>query len=220
MAQQINLFDPVFLRPEKHFSARAMAYGLAVVAAALAALYAWARFEHAALVRSAAEHEARVGALRSQYAQAARQILSEDARKALESEALRLEQEIAARRSLLQALAAGEFGDESGVAPYFAALARGAVPGVWLTGAAIGEEGKEVAVRGRMLGAELAARYLRVLGQQDVMRGRHVTELKLERRDRAPAAAERPAPVPFVEFSFVASRVPNAPPRPLEKGAR
>ncbi|MCX7961666.1 MAG: hypothetical protein N2653_08850 [Burkholderiales bacterium] len=210
MPQQINLFSPIFLKREKHFSARAMAWGLGVVAAGLGVLYAFAWFEHRALAESVRAYEARVAEQRAQYAKAAQQLLSEDARKALESEATRLAQEVARRRKLLESLHAGELGNADGVSSYFAALARRARHGVWVTGVEIGEGGAEFAVNGRMLGAELAPAYLRALGEEDVMRGRRIAELKLARRDAGAAAAEAgrtgAAPADFVEFSFVALR--------------
>ncbi|MDW8469727.1 MAG: hypothetical protein RML56_12890 [Burkholderiales bacterium] len=210
MPQQINLFSPIFLKREKHFSAQAMAWGLAIVAAGLGVLYAFAWFEHRALAKSVREYETRVAEQRAQYAKAAQQLLSEDARKALEAEATRLAQEIARRRALLESLHAGELGNAEGVSSYFAALARRARHGVWVTGVEISEGGAEFAVNGRMLGAELAPAYLRALGEEDVMRGRRIAELKLARRGGRAAADDAgrvdPASAEFVEFSFVALR--------------
>lgn len=211
MTQQINLYSPIFLRREKHFSARMMAYGLAVIAVALGALYVVAWLEHRALELSAQDYEARIAAQREQYAKAGRQLLSEDARKALESESARLAQEVARRRKMLESLHAGELGNSEGVSPYFAALARRAVRGVWLTGVAVSEGGTEFSVSGRMLGPELASAYLRALGEENVMRGRRIAELRLARRDAHAGGGEATAragaaPAQFVEFSFVALR--------------
>jgi hypothetical protein len=216
MPQQINLYSPIFLKREKHFSARMMAYGLAVVAVALAAIYAYGWFEHLGLLRAAQEYETRLVQERARYTEATRWLLSEDARKALESESARLAQEIARRRKLLESLHAGEYGNAEGVSPYFAALARRAIRGVWLTGVAVSEGGGEFVVSGRMLGAELAPVYLRALGEEEVMRGRRITELKLARKNAPAAAPGQPpgaAPIEFVEFSFVALREATDAPR-------
>ena len=45
MSQQINLYNPLFLKQEKHFSARTMAQALGIIALALAALYGYAAAE-------------------------------------------------------------------------------------------------------------------------------------------------------------------------------
>lgn len=210
MPQQINLYSPIFLKREKHFSARMMAYGLAVVGVVLLALYVAAWFQYRALELSAKDYESRIVAHREQYANIARQLLSEEARKALESESARLAQEVARRRKMLELLHAGELGSAEGVSSYFAALARRTVNGVWLTGVVVGEGGTEFSVSGRMLGAELAPVYLRQLGREEVMRGRRIAELRLARRDAraggGEAARAAAAPAEFVEFSFVALR--------------
>ena len=42
MSQQINLFNPLFMRKEKYFSARTLLQSLGLIVLGLAALYAYA----------------------------------------------------------------------------------------------------------------------------------------------------------------------------------
>jgi hypothetical protein len=222
MAQQINLYSPIFLKREKHFSVRAMGYGLAVLAAGVAAFYGYAWREHQALARAVQGNDARVAEQRTQYAKLAQQLLSDDARKGLEAEAERLDGEVARRRKLLDALHAGVFGGTEGVSSYFAALARRALPGVWLTGVAIGEGADELTLTGGMSSAELAPSYLRALAEEPVLRGRRVTELQLRRKETpgaAQAAGRTVASARYLEFTLAAPRrVRDAPAKP-EKGS-
>ncbi len=44
MSQQINLFNPLFLKRRKHFSAVTMAQALGVLIVGLAAFYGFARY--------------------------------------------------------------------------------------------------------------------------------------------------------------------------------
>ena len=53
MTQQINLYSPIFRKQKKHFSAQAMLISAAIVAGALAVLYAYSRVQTAAIVRQA-----------------------------------------------------------------------------------------------------------------------------------------------------------------------
>ena len=53
MSQQINLFNPLFLRKEKYFSARTMLQALGLIALGIAALYAYALFQTRGLERAA-----------------------------------------------------------------------------------------------------------------------------------------------------------------------
>ena len=45
MSQQINLYNPLFLKREKHFSARTMVQALGIIALGLAALYVYVLVE-------------------------------------------------------------------------------------------------------------------------------------------------------------------------------
>src|SRR5207249_7403189 len=99
--------------------------------------------------------------------------------KTLEAEVARLESEIKARQTSLQAISTGELGNTAGFSEFFAALGRQAVPGVWLTTVTLAESGGQLTVQGRALRADLMPAFLHALNKEPVMRGRKVTELKL-----------------------------------------
>ena len=56
MSQQINLFNPLFLRKEKYFSARTMAQSLALIVLGLVALWGYALVQTRGLQRVADEY--------------------------------------------------------------------------------------------------------------------------------------------------------------------
>lgn len=215
MSQQLNLYNPLFERKEKPFSVRAMAQSLAFIAVALLVFYVYAAFHMRSTERLAGQVREQLEVQRAQLdklAGLARQPRS----KALDAEIARLEAQVQARRSTLNALGTGELGNTAGFSEFFAAFGRQALPGVWLTAVTIGTAGSELAIQGRALRAELVPALLRALKNEPVMRGRTVSEMKLTAK--AAPAGEKGAPGPagpraFVEFSFSAPVQPaEAPP--------
>jgi Tfp pilus assembly protein PilN len=217
MSQQINLYNPQFLKQEKHFSARTIVQALGVIVLGLGAVYIYALVQTQAAERIARDTASQVTTQREQFTALAAKFSPEGRNKTLEAEVARLEAELKARQGLVGALGAGELGNTTGFSEFLAALGRQAVPGVWLTGLSIGESGNELQVQGRALRPELVPAYLKALGNEPMMRGRSVTEMKLAAKSAPPAvgaggAGKSPVPPRFVEFSLAAPlRVPEAP---------
>jgi hypothetical protein len=205
MSQQINLFNPLFLRKEKYFSARTMLQSLGLIALGLVALYAYALLQTRDLQRLAADYGRQLAVQRDQFVK----LGGEGRSKLLEAEVARLTADQRARRAVLDAMQGGEFGNTDGFSRYFAAFGRRAMRGVWLTGFSVADSGNELKIRGRVLYPDLVPAYLKALNQEEVMRGRLVTELKLVARDesaarRGGAAAAAAGPDRFVEFDLSA----------------
>ena len=212
MSQQINLFNPLYMRKEKYFSARTMLQSLGLIAAGMVALYGYALVRTHELERLTADYNAQLGTQRAQFIELGSRAQS----TLLEAEVARLEADVKSRRAVLAVVQGGDVGNTQGVSAYFAAFARHPTPGVWLTGFSVGEDGNELRVRGRVLHADLVPAYLKALNEDAVMRGRLVTELKLVARQESGAqAANGDEPSRYVEFDLSAPlRVPAA------KGAR
>jgi hypothetical protein len=223
MSQQINLFNPLFLRKEKHFSARTMLQALGLIALGLAMLYGYAVIQTRDLARTAAEYARQLNAERDQFVKLAAQ----GRNKLLEAEVARLDAEVRTRRTLVETLQGGELGNTDGFSQYFAAFGRHPMRGVWLTGFSVGDSGNELKIRGRVLYPDLVPAYLKSLNVEEVMRGRQVTDLKLVARDEslarrgttgAPPAA---GPERFVEFDLSAPlRLADAAKTPARDGKR
>ena len=211
MSQQINLYNPLFLRREKHFSAASILWSLLVVAISLAGYSAYAIYAVRTPEERAKYYEQQVKYKRSEMADTVTRYSPQGRNKRLEAEVKNLESLLASRQEIWRALNGLELGTGSGFADYLEAFSRRSVPGVWLTGFSIGGAGGDLTIRGRVLQPELVSVFLSALGQESVMRGRKVTELKLQaggETQLAPVAAETPGsprtaavPVQFVEFS-------------------
>ncbi len=215
MSQQINLFNPLFLRQEKYFSARTMAQSLGLIALGLAVLCAYALVQTRELERLAGDYGRQLAAQRDQFVKLGAQGRS----KLLEAEVARLESDQRARIAVLDLIQGGQFGNTLGFSRYFAAFGRHAMRGVWLTGFSIGESGNELKIRGRVLYPDLVPAYLKALNAEDVMRGRLVTELKLAAKDesatrRGGAMSGANGPDRYVEFDLSAALRASAPAQP------
>ena len=201
MSQHINLYNPLFLKKEKHFSARTMVQALGVVALAMATVFAFAWFQTRGAERLAAQYREQLAREQSQLTALVGQASGATRSKALEAEVAQLEAEIKVRRATLEALSTGELGNTAGFSEFFAALGRQAMAGVWLTRIRVDDAGNGLAVEGRAVRPELLPAYLRGLSREPMMQGRRVTEMKVS----ATAAKTAPA-APFVEFSLTAPR--------------
>lgn len=212
MSQQINLYNPLFLKQEKHFSARTMVQALGIIALGLIGLYVYAFIESRANELTAQQYAQQLATQREQLIKLGSQLAAQGKSKALEAEVGRLESEVKARQTTLDALGTGELGNTAGFSGFLAAFGRQAIPEVWLTGIRIGESGNDLMVQGRTLHPELVPTYLRALNDEPVMRGRRVTELKLAAKDGPAPKGRAVEPERYVEFSFAAPLRPEAPP--------
>lgn len=203
MSQQLNLFNPLFLRQKKYFSSRTMLRGLAVVMAALATLHVFQRIQLAGLERHFAEADQQLKTAQQQLAK-----FSADAKrgpsKVLVDEAGRLEAQLKAQEALLEGLDSGALGNTEGFSRYLAALARRTMPGVWLTGISINGKEGPLAIRGRLLRPELLPPYLRMLNREDALRGHGFSDVRL-------SAQEAKAGARYVEFALGATKISEAP---------
>jgi hypothetical protein len=244
MTQQINLFNPVFLRKKKYFSAVTMVQALGLVAAGTLAFAGYATYKAQELAKISAESDRQLAASRTQLAALAKELSPQGSGGALADEMARTEGRLKGRRDLLTSLRTGDLGNVEGFSKYLAAFARQRVDGLWLTGISVGGDENDLVLRGRVLRPEIVTAYLRALNNEPVMRGRRVTELSLSASQEpggvvppgtpsaapsgpgAPksAAASAPhAPTRYVEFSLIAPRTegPRGPAQPADqKGAR
>ncbi len=207
MSQQINLYNPIFLKQEKYFSTKAIAQALGLVLVGLAAFYAFALVQTRNAEGLLAQTRAQVTQQRERFVAVAPKFTPATRSKVLEAELAKMEKEVKTRRDTLNALSTGELGNTTGFSEFLAALARQTVQGVWLTGIVIGESGKDLHIDGRALRPELVPAYLKALNEEPVMRGREVTEMKVAAKDapKADAKSARPVgPERYVEFGLAA----------------
>src|SRR5690349_6506538 len=134
MAQQINLFNPIFLKQKKHFSAVTMLQALGLVTAGVLVFYAYAWYETRSQSRVAAESVRQLAAQTQQVTALTKDYSPQGRSRLLQDELARTHARLKQREEMLQLLKTGGLGNTAGFARYLTALAHQPVGGVWLTG--------------------------------------------------------------------------------------
>jgi len=204
MSQQINLFNPIFLKQKKYFSAAAMLQAFALLLAGIAVLYGFALRQTQVYESLLSEATREATQRRSQLVAFGQQYSDRGASKQLEDDIQRLETQLRRREALLREITTSVGGGNvAGYSPYLAALARQTTKGVWLTGVDIGSKSADLVIRGRALDENLVPVYLRALSKEPEFAGRKLSALQIAARESAVQAAGAPKPAPEAPVRFV-----------------
>ena len=211
MSQQINLFNPIFLKQKKIFSAAHMAQTLGLVLAGALLLAGYGLYKTSQLEKHAANGKAALAARQARLDVVTREFPPREKSAVLEAEAARMQAELSSLREVQSVLERGDLGNTAGYGEYFRAFARQDLHGVWLTGITIVGAGRDVSVEGRALQPELVPGYLQRLTREAVLQGKAFGSLEIGRADSAagepPATQTAPAAAsvtaPYVEFRLL-----------------
>lgn len=183
MYQQINLYQPVFRRQQKVFSAVTLLQVLLVSALLMTAFYAHARWTLSGLQATEASLdagyrnlEARLGILEGEHVTPAEELD-------------RLQHAIEERRALLDRMTGSSIDRTGGFSSFFELLANHTVPGLWLTGIRLSGEG-ETELRGMTVDPELVPGYLQALPHDPRTRALRQGSVQLARRVPGDPAVE------------------------------
>jgi hypothetical protein len=203
MPQQINLFSPLFLKKTRHFSARTMAQALAAVFVGSAVIYAFELRQNATLESALATNDRQAATQREQLLRLSKEFSTLGASRTLAEDLARGEERLQQRRALLADLQTGVGANAEGFGRYLEALARQALPGVWLTGIEIGGPRSALLIRGRALESQLVPTYIRRLNQEPAFAGKPIGELQVSARGET-AGTTGPAQQPsrYIEFTL------------------
>jgi hypothetical protein len=210
VSQQINLFNPVFLKKTKLFSAVTMAQTLAligVVLVALGFLYA-SRLVH--VRKDADEAAARLKAAQVQLTQMVDRTKPKPMDKSTEDAIKLAEDRLRAARQVLDFVNKGDLGNTQGFAEFFRAFSRSSTQGIWLTGFSLLDGGRSLEIRGRALQPTMVPTYLAELRRESVFKGKSFGSLELSIPQIQPAAkgvvaVKTAVEMPYVEFTLRSS---------------
>jgi Tfp pilus assembly protein PilN len=180
MSQQINLFNPIFLKQEKHFSALAMMQVLGIVLLCAIVLTLYTRGQLSNLEKDQEGTAAQLQQAQNQLAKVTAEYGPRQKDPTLAARIHRAELEVRSLQQISDVMLKGEFGNTNGYSGYLGAFARQITDGIWLTGFAIQGAGNEISIQGSALHPESVPAYLSRLKSEPVMQGASFASLEMQ----------------------------------------
>ena len=198
MSQQINLFNPVFLKQKKYFSVLTMLQALGLIVLGSALFYGYALYQVAQMSRQTEDMGKRYAAEQARLVNFANEFSPQRSTQLLEQELKSLESQAAAQETLLNMLKSGAIGNTEGFSEYMRAFARQLVSGLWLTAFDITGDGAQMNLSGGVLNPQLVPIYIQRLSREKIMRGKTFSTLQMQ---QPKTEADRPV-ARYVEFNL------------------
>ncbi len=198
MSHHINLYDPSLRRQRRWLTAANLALVLALLAAVLLGWGAWARIDAGRLTTELAEVETRTRVAREESVALAGRLASRKPDAQLAHDLAAARELLDVRQGILDKLGEGAAPAAGNHAEHLRGLARQSLSGLWLTGFAIGADGRRMEIRGRTLDPALLPQYVRRLNAEAAFRGHRFARLSLA----APVTAPGSPAAGFHEFAL------------------
>jgi Tfp pilus assembly protein PilN len=223
VSQQINLFNPIFLKKKKHFSTVTMAQGLGLIMLGSVAVFVVANLQLNAVMGNAEATSRQLAATKAKLEKVTAAYQPRQKSKALEEQVQHAEVELKSQRNAYDFVRRGGIGDTQGYSEYLRAFSRQIGGNIWLTGFSIEGPGAEIELRGRALDAEQVPAYINRLKRESIMQGKSFATLAMETpymeidassRGKAEQNATTGYPekklAPFVEFRLKSLEIGKA----------
>ncbi len=204
MSQQINLFNPVFLKQKKYFSVHAMLQALGLIVLGAAVFYGYALYQVAQLSRQVGEMAGFHAAEQARLAKVSKDYDVQQTGKKLEDELRQAEAQLAAQDMMLSLLKSGALGNTEGYSEYMRAFARQSINGLWLTAFDITGDGAHMSLSGAVVNPQLVPAYIQRLGKEKVMHGKTFSTLQMQQPKKD---GDRLVPR-YVEFNLRSTALP------------
>lgn len=193
MNQQINLYQPMFRRQEKVFSAMTMIQTVLLFVGILTVIYFYGQSQINPIERQIKITGNGLIKLRSQVQEYREKATPQTKSKLLEAEITRLEKELEERRKVRNLLEKQQIGTAPRFSRIMEALARQHVDGTWLTDVEISASGRALSLNGKTLASDLVPVYMQRLGEEGVMTGIAFNNMEMLRGKKDPDETGRQA---------------------------
>ncbi|HCI12498.1 MAG: fimbrial assembly protein [Gallionellales bacterium GWA2_60_142] len=203
MSQQINLFDPSFVRQRKQFSLATILQGLGLIVVGAAGMYGYAHYQVQQLELQSVENMRRFDGQQLALSKQVADFSPQRSNQALLDEIQNLEQQAKEQSGLVDALKTGGLGNSAGYSEYMRAFSRQVVPGLWLTGFSVSGDGTQLVLSGAVTHPDLLPQYIQRLRREAVMQGKNFAALQMQ-QPKADKSGAVPRYVEFVLRSSVA----------------
>lgn len=195
MSQQINLYQPIFRKQKRKFSAAAMLQATALIVVGAGLLYGYTFWQVRQLRAESVQTDKQFAALDKRLEDTVRQFSEQLQSKELQERIRRIEAQVAEKQRLQEVLGSAHF-NTVGFSEYFIAFARQHTPGVWITSLEITGAAERLTLAGRSTNPELVPRYLQRLAAEKRLNGIEFRSFQMSR----PGADGKGVPAAYVEF--------------------
>lgn len=179
--QQINLYQPIFRKQEKVFSARTMLLVFVVTIIFFSAIYGYARWNVSSLVtqsdKLAVSYQSEIKRLEN----LTRLYPVKQKNKKVELELEEIKKERKAKLFLVKTLSSRSLGNEDGFSVLFEAMARQRPQGMWLQRFEIEKGGQVIGLHGSSLQPELVPEFLQSLSEESSFDGSNFRIFRIQR---------------------------------------
>lgn len=213
MSAQINLYHARYLEQRDWMTLANVAGATVALLVTLGAVGGWAWRDAAARQTEAAAAEVTLKQVKDQFEAQTKAAAVRKPSPQLAAEVASAEALLQQREQILRLLESGVIGTTAGFADILRGLARQAPEGLWLTGFTIGNGGKDMEIRGRMINSAALPDFIRRLGTEKAFHGRGFAALTLDRPEAPVAPASRAQPA---TPGSAVSPAPTFPPRPVD----
>ena len=186
--QQINLYQPIFRKQEKVFSARTMLFVFVGTIVFFTAIYGYARWNVYSLVAESEKLEKQQAGELKRLEDLSRRYPVKQKSRRVGAELKDLKNERKAKQFLLKTLAGRSIGNNKGFSSYFEGVARQRPRGMWLHRFELEEGGKVIGIHGSSLQPELVPEFLQRLSEESSFDGSNFQIFQMQRDENNAAA--------------------------------
>lgn len=195
MSQQVNLYQPIFRKEKRKFSAATMLQATVLMVLGIGLMYGYTYWQVRQLRDNFSQTDKQFVSLTKQLDEVTRQFGERLQNKDLQAQVQKLQQQLTEKQNLQQVLQSAQFNTQ-GFSNYFIAFARQHIPEVWITGLDIVGAAEQLTLSGRSTNPELVPRYLQKLSAETRLSG---IEFRSFQMTRVAADGKSGAPS-YVEF--------------------
>ena len=180
MSQQINLFNPIFMKQRKYFSLLTMLQALGMIIVGSLFFYGYANYQVDQLGQQSVESSKRYNSEQARLARYTAEFSPQLVNQALQDEVRRLEKQVIDQAELIEIIKSGAVGNTTGYSEYMRAFSRQVVQGLWLTGFSVTGDATQISLSGAVLSPELLPTYIQRLGKEGIMQGKTFSTLQMQ----------------------------------------
>lgn len=211
MSQQINLFNPIFLKQKKYFSAVAMLQALGLIVLGAVCISVYSGYQSSSVSKEEASTFAQLIVVQAELNKVNVAYAPHPNNQTIEDSVTKTGLEVKSLQQVFDTLEKGDIGNTKGYSAYLSAFSRQIVDGLWLTGFSIIGAGNEMDLRGRALRPELVPYYIGRLKNETVMQGKTFSALNIHAPQIAASNNDHEGrssiAAPYVEFDLRSSGI-------------